>query len=180
MQNGCRLIGQTANMKITRELLEEWEFRLTHICEQRPDGSVRFLKSPAGHQQTQDGREPMVYVWLSPEDGFLKAMYVGKAGLGVSQRLRQHENGFRHSGPGRKNFEQITRLLGEGKGLVVYARKSATTQILGVAGVNLYSAEEEAAHELLQPLWNRAEFATTRLKGDSAGDLDQFSKFPVR
>jgi hypothetical protein len=95
------------------------------------------------------------------EDAF-EALYVGKAGIGVSLRLKQHESGFRHSGTGRKNFEHLTGLLKENRVVWVYARKSGTAKILGVPGINLYSAEEEAAHQWLKPLWNRAEFATSR------------------
>lgn len=104
---------------------------------------------------------PMVYLWLSPKDAAGESfdpLYVGKAGLGVSQRLRQHRGGFSKSAPGQKNLENIKNLLGQGRRLLVYARKAGTQEILGAA-INLYSAEEEAIHELYHPSWNRAQFA---------------------
>ena len=111
----------------------------------------------------------MVYVWGSPQGRDLEPLYVGKAGLGVSQRLRQHEVGFRHSSAGRKNLERINALLGDGRQLLVYARKAGSATLLGIGKVNLYSAEEEAAAELFQPTWNRADFATSRQKAQVAG-----------
>jgi len=151
-------------MPITHDELYDLGFRLTHACGRGRDGRIRFSPVQNGHKPTLEGCEPMVYAWMSPRGDFLESMYVGKAGLGVSQRLKQHESGFRHSSSGRKNLGNINRLIDSNRSLVVYARKAASAAILGVHGVNLYSVEEEAVHELLKPCWNRAEFATTRQK----------------
>lgn len=154
-------------MTVTEIKLRELGFCLTHVCEKQGTDGARFVQAEGADRQTLDSAEPMVYVWLSPvADGF-EAMYVGKAGRGITQRLRQHEGGFRSKGPGKKNLSKILDLFKVDRSLVVYARKSERVEILCVEGVNLYSVEEEAVCEILQPKWNRAKFATRRQNGRS-------------
>jgi hypothetical protein len=108
----------------------------------------------------------MVYAWVSPGERGSDVLYVGKASIGVAQRMRQHVNGLRSTKDtvGRKNRTLIEELLAGGRRLFVYARLSQTATLLGVSAVSLVSAEEEAASELLSPIWNRAVFATERLR----------------
>jgi hypothetical protein len=147
---------------ICEDQLRSLGFHLTHVCQSKGSDSAQFTQSPDADSQILQSCEPMIYVWLSPNQNGLDAMYVGKAGLGVSQRMKQHESGFRYSTSGRKNLQSILSLMNENRSLLVYARKSDSAVVLGVKGINMYSAEEEAAYELFHPLWNRAEFSTSR------------------
>lgn len=149
-------------MTITFDDLKRLDFRLTHVCVDDGIGSAKFEPAVDGDETQISSSAPMVYLWLSPKkdaDGNkFDALYVGKARLGVSQRLRQHQGGFRQSASGKKNLVNLKELIGQGREVFVYARKANTQKILG-ASINLYSAEEEAIHELYRPLWNRAQFA---------------------
>src|SRR5690606_35614220 len=58
---------------------------------------------------------PAVYAWVA--DG--EILYIGKAGRGVAKRMRQHNNGFRHSTRGRSHAEYLARLIEHGKSIVL-------------------------------------------------------------
>jgi hypothetical protein len=148
-------------MDINSKDLAEQNFKLTHWCQLDTQGSLKFIPAPDGNSAMLTSNAPMVYLWLSPKDKFFEALYVGKAGLGVSQRLRNHESGFRKSSTGKKHLENIKNILEMQREVMVFARKSETCEILGVK-INLYSAEEEAIHELFRPTWNRAQFPAGR------------------
>lgn len=148
-------------MTINAQELERLSFRLTHQCKQEGLGSAKFVPADDGNHALIVSNAPMVYLWLSPispNDKVFEPLYVGKAGLGVSQRLRQHQAGFRQSTPGRKNLENIKQIFAKNRKVLVYARKADTQKVLE-ASINMYSAEEEAIHELYHPIWNRAQFA---------------------
>ena len=152
-------------MAVTHDSLKNLGFHLTHECQLTEKKFAQFTVAKGGHQPTLQSCKPMVYVWLSAKNGDeFDVFYVGKAGLGVSQRLKQHENGFRHSIVGTKNLKNICEHLNANRNLVVYARISGVTTLFGIKDVNQYSVDEEAIQELFQPQWNRAEFATARQK----------------
>lgn len=104
----------------------------------------------------------MVYLWLNPiSEDLYDVLYVGKAGLGVTNRLRGHENGFKNSVPGQKNAKEILSLITQEKEVLVFARKAEVIEVLG-RSINAYSAEEESIHDQYAPAWNRAAFAGGR------------------
>lgn len=152
-------------MNITREELTELKFKLTHQCVRHGE-FARFVPAPRGDTSMRETRQPMVYLWVTPVDGGFETLYVGKAGLGVSQRLKQHEGGLRQSSSGQSNMVLIRQLFERQQELLVYARKADSGSILDVK-VNLYSAEEEAINERFHPSWNRAQFAGKPRKGKS-------------
>lgn len=101
-----------------------------------------------------------VYVWVSPNTESadeLDVLYVGKAGRGVSKRLREHRGGFVNSGTGRENRLLISEWIATGRSILVFSRVSAIHQIFGVS-VSIYSTEEQALCERFLPRWNRAVF----------------------
>jgi len=143
---------------ISEAELRALDFYLTHRCERYGAHLARFVPAPDGHAPIRASTAPMIYLWLRPVAGGFEPLYVGKAGLGIARRLRQHEQGFRSSSPGRKNLANILALLDNAQPVLVYARMAASDTVLGVR-VNLYSVEEEAINERFRPLWNRAQFA---------------------
>lgn len=153
-------------MSVPSAILAHHGFRRVFECRKDERGVLRFIESPDAPARLREGRNPMIYAWVSPRRGDQEVLYVGKASLGVSQRMRQHENGMRSlkDTVGQKNRRLIDALLADGRQMFVYARVSGATTILGVNQVSLVSAEEEAAAELLAPAWNRAVFATARLR----------------
>lgn len=101
-----------------------------------------------------------VYVWVSPTVGMvdqLDVLYVGKAGRGVSKRLREHRGGFVNSGTGRENRQLISEWIATGRSIMVFSRVSAVQEVFGVE-VSIYSTEEQALCERFMPRWNRAVF----------------------
>lgn len=100
-----------------------------------------------------------VYVWVSGRNRSeeIEIVYVGKAGYGVSRRLRQHEGGFVNSRTGRKNAQALQEIVAGGGVLEVYARPSATAELFGQT-VSLYAAEEDALCSLFAPRLNRMSF----------------------
>jgi hypothetical protein len=101
-------------------------------------------------------KESCVYMWATPiNDEKLDIIYIGKAGSGVSIRLKQHEAGFRNSGTGKKNLLALKELIDEGKRVFVYSRVSDKVTLFDVE-VSQYSTEEEALIERLSPWLNRA------------------------
>lgn len=146
-------------MDIKLSELLELGFVKTHTCKRTPNGTLKFERLADAPRSMLSNFEPMVYLWVtSSSEGSFEALYVGKAGLGVARRLKQHEGGFKTSSPGKKNFSEICTLLDKGKELFVFARKAGYVEILGVR-INAYSVEEEAIHDRYAPLWNRAIFA---------------------
>jgi hypothetical protein len=178
-------------MKVSIDELVKLNFKLTH--EWIRDGEFIKAQALSGEKLTKS-MEPMVYAWVSPEDEGLKQyrlLYIGKAGGGVSKRLREHEGGFKNSGTGKKNFELIQGVLKSDKPVHIYSRVSDQVNILGQK-VSLYSAEEEALCDRFSPEWNRAQFAAgtkvgkkrttskprkTQVEEVSAGEID-FSALP--
>jgi len=123
---------------------------------------ISFVALASARKELKESISPMIYLWASPTEKALDALYVGKAGLGVSRRMREHKHGFQHSQTGQKNRANILELLRDGRRIFVYARIAQSMALLGVNSVNLYSAEEEAAAEAFAPQWNRAVFASAR------------------
>lgn len=178
-------------MKVSIDELVKLHFKLTH--EWIRDGEFIKANALAGEKLTKS-MKPMVYAWVSPEGEGIKQyrlLYIGKAGGGVSKRLREHEGGFKNSGAGKKNFELIQEVLKSDKPVHIYSRVSDQANILG-QNVSLYSAEEEALCDRFSPEWNRAQFATgakvgkktmsskprkTQVEEVSAGEIN-FSALP--
>ena len=144
-------------MEITKTELISMKFSLTHAWIQ----SGQTIKATVvGNPTLAKARNPMVYAWVSPidEDGErFRLLYVGKAGGGLAERLRQHEGGFK-SGTGRKNYDLINTVLSSGKEIFIYQRVSDLVEILGQK-ISIYSSEEEALCDRFAPVWNRAQFA---------------------
>lgn len=147
--------------------LEKLGFFHVFDCVRDPSGAILFREVARTSQRLAELDVPMVYVWVSPQEGGLDVLYVGKASLGVRQRMRQHETGLRAPAAGStgyKNRQLIDDVFSREQSLAVFARVSETATLLGVKGVSLVSAEEEAIAGLLNPTWNRAVFATARMK----------------
>ncbi|QBL10427.1 hypothetical protein E0Z06_13255 [Rheinheimera sp. D18] len=97
-----------------------------------------------------------VYIWgAERENQAGEIVYVGKAGGGVATRLTQHEGGFVNSGTGKKNLEELSKLMESGCRIYVFSRVAEIIKLFDV-DVSLYSTEEEALIERLSPWLNRA------------------------
>lgn len=149
-------------MRILKSKLDEWNFFPTHRCVKNSNGALKFELLKVAPERIVRSDKPMVYLWLNPiSEDLYEVLYVGKAGLGVTNRLRGHENGFKNSVPGQKNAREILSLITQEKEVLVFARKAEVIEVLG-RSINAYSAEEESIHDQYAPAWNRAVFAGGR------------------
>lgn len=148
-------------MTIRLDTLQALEFFHTHKISIGKRGLPVFRdhSAAAQHRAAELRSCPVVYMWLSPLASTTEfdVLYVGKAGYGISRRLRQHEGGFVNSRAGRDNRRLITELLAQGRTIEVHCRVSSVQQIFD-RDVSLYSSEEQALCERYAPLWNRAQF----------------------
>ena len=125
-------------MNITKEQLTELGFKLTHQCVRVGEASAKFVPAQGGVRTMVESFAPMVYLWVSPTGDEFETLYVGKAGLGVHERLKAHKGGFTQSSPGRKNLANILELLEAGREILVYARIAGTGDILDLGkSINL-------------------------------------------
>lgn len=167
-------------MNITKEQLAELGFKLTHECVRVGEASAKFVPAQRGVRTMVESFAPMVYLWVSPSDDEFETLYVGKAGLGVHERLKAHKGGFTQSSPGRKNLANILELLDAGREILVYARIAGTGDILDLGkSINLYSVEEEAIFESFRPAWNRAQFAGGKKRAQKEGQGRKAAGRPV-
>lgn len=127
-------------------------FEKTHYLEHK-DPSLKF-KLTAGSKLSRLNT-PMVYIWCGIKEKKQEILYVGKAGFGVSKRLKEHEGGFKNSTTGRKNYKLLKAKFDDAYAIEVYSKEAEFSEIFGIQ-TSLYSAEEEALIRLLSPLWNRA------------------------
>lgn len=140
-------------MPIQRRELEDLGFHYSHDVFVEAD-------MPDFQSINEPRADASVYVWVSPAAGMvdeLDVLYVGKAGRGVSKRLREHRGGFVNSGTGRENRRLISEWIATGRSIMVFSRVSAIQEIFGVP-VSIYSTEEQALCERFVPRWNRAVF----------------------
>lgn len=140
-------------MPVQRQELENLGFHHSHDVFMQADvPDFQAINEPRA--------DASVYVWVSPTaervDEF-DVLYVGKAGRGVSKRLREHRGGFVNSGTGRENRRLISEWTATGRRIMVFSRVSAIHEIFGVS-VSIYSTEEQALCERFVPRWNRAVF----------------------
>lgn len=144
-------------MPVTRQDFEANSFFHTHDVAVQ---DARPVFRPISGRQVFSGAG--VYVWASPEidrpDQYT-ALYVGKAGFGLQRRLGQHAGSFRDNGAGtgQQNRQLIVEWLAQGRTIQVWGRLSASTSLFGHE-TSLYAAEEAAACDAFEPLWNRANF----------------------
>lgn len=139
--------------KISDKELVVWEFIRTHQCVLSDDGKLTFV----GLLREPLSTKASIYLWLSPvEDKQYEVLYVGKAGFGVSKRLKEHKNGFINSNTGKKNKVKIIEKL-KTSVIYVYTRICPIQEVFGV-NVSTYSMEEEAFCIAYDPLWNRQRF----------------------
>lgn len=147
-------------MSVQRHELENLGFHHSHdvfMEAEMPD--FRVINNPHA--------DASVYVWVSPTpemEDELDILYVGKAGGGVTKRLREHRGGFTNSGTGRENRRLISEWIATGRRIMVFSRVSAIQEVFGTY-VSIYSTEEQALCERFLPRWNRAVFpraATTQ------------------
>lgn len=152
-------------MTINFDDLDALEFVQTHSIRMEGDMPVfRLSGGPIFDITLENDLRPSVYIWVSPIDPLLyDVLYIGKAGFGISRRLKQHQGGFTHSQTGRNNRRLITEWLADGRTIEVYRRVSAVQNVLG-QDISLYSSEEQALCERFSPLWNRAVFPKTSHK----------------
>jgi hypothetical protein len=139
------------------ERLAEHGFKVSHEIK-NVDGTVRFERLAHAAQESK----PCVYAWFSTDsmaESAVDFLYVGKAGSGVAERMRQHQGGFVHSSTGRDNARRLKEILESGKRAFVCYRNSATATIFGIE-TPLYSSEEAALYALLRPRINRAVLKT--------------------
>lgn len=140
-------------MPVQRQELENLGFHHSHDVFMRADmPDFRAINEPRA--------DASIYVWVSPTAGVvneLDVLYVGKAGRGVSKRLREHRGGFVNSGTGRENRRLISEWIATGRSIMVFSRVAAVHEIFGVH-VSAYSTEEQALCERFVPRWNRAVF----------------------
>lgn len=140
-------------MPVHRQALENLGFHHSHDV-------VMDADTPDFRAINEPRADASVYAWVSPTPGVadeVDVLYVGKAGRGVSKRLRQHRGGFVNSGTGRENRRLIAEWLGTGRSIMVFSRVSAIHEVFGVP-VSIYSTEEQALCERFRPRWNRAVF----------------------
>ena len=144
-------------MPVTQQYFEENDFFHTHNIEM--DGTRPVFRTTRGRQVFTDAG---IYVWASPmldHPDRYDALYVGKAGYGLRRRLGQHAGSFRDNGAGtgQQNRQLIVEWLATGRTLQVWGRLSPSINLFGQE-TSLYSAEEAAACDAFEPLWNRANF----------------------
>lgn len=143
-------------------VFESDSLRFNKICDSSKVASVYLWVA------CQAGRDPLV-------------LYVGKAGKGVDLRCSQHMGGFKNSGTGRKNAIALRQYIADGYEISVYTRRSESIRIYNQE-VSLYSVEEDAFCELLNPVLNRALFPNVNQLAGEEGALAidaNFSKNPV-
>lgn len=143
-------------MLVSRQSLQELGFIHTHDIKMH--GCV-----PNFTKRAPTDLKASVYMWASSTDNSdeFEPLYVGKAGYGVDRRLQQHRGGFLHSSTGRSNCRLLADWFRSGRSIVVFTRTASTQEMFGVR-ISLYSSEEEALCEALEPRWNRANFPSAR------------------
>lgn len=139
-------------------------FLETHVVERNANNDLVFKKII----ESQSDKQASVYIWILSSDlsdsAHIEIIYVGKAGMGVDVRFKQHQGGFKNSTTGRKNYEYLSQVLSEGKVIRVFSRKSDNTSLWDET-VSLYSVEEDALCQKLTPLLNRAKFPNIEITG---------------
>ncbi len=87
-----------------------------------------------------------VYVWQLETPANKVIVYIGKAGYGLTNRMKQHLNGFRNAQSNSKKKKLIIEDLISGGHYKVYARKTEIiTHEIGI-DVNPYSWDEHAVY----------------------------------
>lgn len=131
--------------------LEEYNFKNTHeiIMENgRPD-----FKLVVDEQDCSE--DPSVYIWVGIKGRDYEPLYIGKAGKGVIQRFKEHKQGFKKNGTGKKKAENIKDYLSNTTySISVYSRKSVTHDKFFSQLISCYSSEEDALCKKYNPAWN--------------------------
>lgn len=148
-------------MHISERELKKQGFRQTHYIQ--TSGKDLIIKPEAGAAQAN---QPCVYFWLGRSRGstsnVYEVLYVGKAKSGPNARMKQHENGFRHSVTGKANKAYIEHYLGNSQEIFVFTRYAESIKHLGEES-NGYSLEEEIFFKKYRPKWNRQNLLGNKL-----------------
>lgn len=130
-----------------KSFLSKYNFKLAGTIQRESDRLV--FKSECEHTT-----EPTIYCWvLSEKRGNrfspVAVLYVGKAGYGLKKRMSQHLGGFNHSTTGKKNREQIDKLISKKYAIQVYSRNSENYRVFEEV-MNGCSIEEEYFIQAIQ------------------------------
>ena len=84
--------------KLSRRLLEKMGFVNTECSIIQSKGAKFNILSIERDKKLNPKKEPGVYMWVSKKQDIYTVRYIGKAGNGLRNRIKQHEAGYKRHG----------------------------------------------------------------------------------